>query len=185
MGESMVSEPTSWYLVQVKPNCQRIAQRNLDRQGFVTFLPQHEVTRRIRNRFRVETRPLFPGYLFVAFTMGRGGWRAVNSTHGVTRLVGFGGTPAEVPGPLVAGLMARCDASGRLSGGSDPKPGDAVRIVAGPFTDFVARVQDIDAERRVCVLLDLMGRTTRAVLRGEDLRPAETRGARMPGALPQ
>ena len=35
----------SWYVVQFKPNSHKIALRNLQRQGFETFLPMHEVTR--------------------------------------------------------------------------------------------------------------------------------------------
>ena len=40
------SDTNSWYIVQFKPNSHKIAVRNLERQGFGTFLPMHEVTRR-------------------------------------------------------------------------------------------------------------------------------------------
>ena len=33
---------TSWFLAQLKPNCANIADRNLKRQGFQTFLPVEE-----------------------------------------------------------------------------------------------------------------------------------------------
>ena len=41
----------SWYIVQFKPNSHKIAVRNLQRQGFETFLPMHEVTRRTVVKF--------------------------------------------------------------------------------------------------------------------------------------
>ena len=165
-----LSAPQSWYLAQVKPNSQRIARENLDRQGFATFLPGLEVTRRAQGRFRVTTQPLFPGYLFVALDPAQGRWRAVNSTIGVARLVSFGAKPAEVPRDLVAALMAQCDANELLTGTPGPRPGDTVEITAGPFAEFVAEVQNIDSERRVWVLLDLMGRSTRVALREQDIR---------------
>ncbi len=55
-----------WYLIQFKPNSHRLAERNLLRQGFETFLPMQEVTRRKASRFVNDLRPLFPGYMFVS-----------------------------------------------------------------------------------------------------------------------
>ena len=37
---------SSWFLAQLKPNCAHIADRNLKRQGFRTFLPTEDVNRR-------------------------------------------------------------------------------------------------------------------------------------------
>jgi hypothetical protein len=60
---------TSWFLAQFKPNSHRIAERTLLRQGFRIFLPLHEETTRIRGKFTVQMRPLFPGYLFVVLNL--------------------------------------------------------------------------------------------------------------------
>lgn len=68
----------SWFLVQCKPNSHRIAERNLIRQGFTTYLPLHEETRRVRGKFAIQTRSLFPGYLFVVLDKVEGHWRVVN-----------------------------------------------------------------------------------------------------------
>ena len=55
----------TWYLAQTKPNAHRVAIRNLDRQGFQTFLPTHEASSRKRGKSVIDLKPLFPGYLFV------------------------------------------------------------------------------------------------------------------------
>jgi hypothetical protein len=52
----------AWFLAQIRPNSAQIALRNLARQGFVTFFPQEEGTRRSRGRFEPVLKPLFPGY---------------------------------------------------------------------------------------------------------------------------
>lgn len=153
-----------WYLAQLRPNSLRIAERNLLRQGFRVFCPLRVETRKAHTRFRTTESPLFPGYLFVRFDPEVSGWRAVNSTYGVSRLVAFGGRPAPVPAPLVAALRLRCDASGRIQPTEDLGSGDPVRIVAGPFADFVATVEELAPDRRVWVLLEIMGRPTRVVL---------------------
>ncbi len=97
----------TWFLAQFKPNCHKIAERNLRRQDFQTFLPLHEKTKRKAGRFTTTLRPLFTGYLFMAFDASKGGWRAVNSTYGITRLVNFGGDPQPVPLDLISRRPSR------------------------------------------------------------------------------
>lgn len=152
---------TTWHLAQLKPNATAIAERNLTRQGIRSFLPRHAVTKRQRGRFTTVKAPLFPGYLFVALNTTQGKWRAVNSTQGITQLVSFGGAPASVPQEIVSQLMQRCDRSGLLQATDALSPGDPVKLVAGPFADFIATIEQIDPDRRVWVLMDFMGSQTR------------------------
>lgn len=163
-------EVTNWFLAQVKPNCANIAQKNLSRQGFGTFLPLEDGARRHNGRISTATKPLFPGYIFVAFDAAQGLWRKVNSTQGITRLVSFGKAPAQVPEELVSRLMARCDSAGKLRPPEHFAPGDRVTLTRGPFASFVAEVERVAPDRRVWVLMDLMGGTTRVAVDGRQLR---------------
>jgi len=160
----------TWFLAQFKPNSHKIAERNLRRQKFQTFLPLHEETKRRAGRFTTTLRPLFTGYMFVAFDASKGGWRAINSTYGITRLVSFSDDPQPVPLDLISRLMLRCDEGGKLLPPRILKPGDAVEISGGPFAEFVATVEKVDPDQRVWVLLDLMGRTTRVAVHSKALR---------------
>jgi transcriptional antiterminator RfaH len=159
-----------WYLAQFKPNSHNIAKRNLQRQGFRTFLPMQEETKRVRGKFATLMRPLFPGYLFVELDALQGGWRAVNSTYGITRLVSFGKEPTPVPLDLVDQLMRRCDAEGRLVPIQQLTPGDEVMLTKGPFADFAARIESVAPDQRVYVLMELMGTQTRVAVSAEHLR---------------
>jgi transcriptional antiterminator RfaH len=118
-------------------------------------------------------RPLFPGYLFVSFTPASRAWRTISSTYGVSRLVTFGESgPAPVPQNLVAGLMARCDEAGHLLPPPALKPGDKAHVLSGPFAQFVATVESLAPQRRVWVLLDILGSQTRVWLDAGQLRTA-------------
>lgn len=161
---------TSWFLAQLKPNCANIAEKNLKRQGFKTFLPLEEETRQRNGKFVTAMRPLFPGYIFVAFDAARGFWRTVNSTYGITRLVCFGKEPTAVPLDLVSQLMLRCDANGKILPPKLLKPGDQVRLTKGPFASFVAEVEKFAPDRRVWVLMELMGGQTRVTVAADRLR---------------
>ncbi|WP_442955061.1 transcription termination/antitermination NusG family protein [Parasphingorhabdus sp.] len=82
----------SWFLAQLKSNCANIADKNLQRQGFQTFLPMdqtfllmEEQTRQHNGKFIAARQPLFPGYIFVVFDVADRLWRRVEPTYGVTR----------------------------------------------------------------------------------------------------
>ncbi len=163
-------QDATWFLAQIKPNSHRIAERNLGRQGFQTFLPLQEETKRARGKFTTQMRPLFPGYLFVSFDVATGGWRAVNSTYGITRLVSFGKDPTPVPADLVTTLMLRCDREGKLMSPKQLAAGDEVMMTKGPFAQFIATIESIAPDRRVWVLMDIMGGKTRVAVNADDLR---------------
>ncbi len=160
----------SWFLLQLKPNAHRKAISNLSRQGFECFLPMQEVTTRRASGFANVQKPLFPGYMFVRFDPASAPWRKINSTYGVAKLISFTGTPTPLPDALITGLMARCDDAGKLRPMSELQSGDEVELLTGPFADFIATVDSIDANRRVWVLMEMMGQTTRLSLDPDQVR---------------
>ena len=74
-----------WFILQFKPNSHHLAAKNLNRQGFETFLPLHETTSRKLSRFINTSKPLFPGYMFIKFDKLESEWHKINSTYGVSR----------------------------------------------------------------------------------------------------
>ena len=165
-------DTTRWYLAQVKPNSHRIAERNLKRQGYKVFVPLHEETTRSRGRFTTTLKPLFPGYLFVAFDPERGLWHKISSTYGVARLVRFGSDPEPVPLNLITEIMKRCDTDGKFVAGQPFSAGDRVSPSKGPFSELIATVESLGPDERVWILLDMMGRQTRVAVGAEHLRLA-------------
>jgi len=159
----------SWFLAQLKPNCAQIADRNLKQQGFPTSSMQ-EGTQNRKGRFVSTLRPMFPGYVFVSFDVAGGLWRKIQSTYGITRLVSFGKEPAMVPLDIVSQLMLRCDTAGKLLPPKLLKPGDQVRMTSGPFADFVAAIETIAPDRRVWLLMEIMGGQTRVAVTADQLR---------------
>lgn len=161
---------TIWFLAQLKPNSARIAQDNLKRQGFDTFLPLEKRTKTRNERFVTTDQPLFPGYIFLAFDPQGGLWRKVNATRGVTKLVSLAGCPTPVPNGIITTLKARCDADGRLMDAQALAPGDAVVVKTGAFAQMTAEILAVAPDRRVWVLLDIMGRQTRTAVDPDNLQ---------------
>ena len=160
-----------WYLAQCKPNATHIAVRNLDNQGFASFLPLQKNTIRKAKGFQHQIRPLFPGYLFVQLDPSEGPWRKINSTRGIARLIRFGTEPSVVPDAIITGLMALCNEMGIIQGDKAFSVGNRVQITQGPFSGFVATIADFEANARIYILLEIMGQTTNVTIDATALAP--------------
>ena len=146
-----------WYLVHALPKSEVKARFHLEAQGFRVFLPQVQKTVRHARQLRTVCSPLFPRYLFVLLDLSRDRWLSVRSTVGVASLFTHqDGRPAPVPVGIVEALLERTEGNFvRLD--SELTPGQRVRLLSGPMTDLVGRVERLDDSGRVRILLRLMG----------------------------
>ena len=160
----------NWYLIQLKRNSCRIAERNLNQQGFKTFLPLQDLTSRRGSKFFSTTKPLFPGYMFVLIQSDGTPWQKINNTLGVLRLICQDGVPKRVPTEVVSGLISRCDRLGRLLPPIAVRRGDIVEIHSGALANFIATVETIESDRRMWVLMDIMGQITRVQVASEQIK---------------
>ena len=153
--------PKEWFILQFKPNSHHQAEKNLNRQGFETFLPFHDISSQRSSRFINTSRPLFPGYMFIRFDRTEPDWHKINNTYGVSRLITFNSTVKSIPSRFVDSLMKRYDLSGKFLAIQKLKEGDQVRVLTGPFANFIATVETYEADHRIWILMDLMGRKTK------------------------
>jgi transcription elongation factor/antiterminator RfaH len=168
----MLEADERWYLVQTLPKSERKAAFNLTAQGFEPFLPEYRKTVRHARKLVTVKAPLFPGYLFLPLNLARDQWLCVRSTIGVARLYSSrDGTPIAVPYGVVDTLVSQCEGElVRLDG--DLHEGQNVRILSGPFADFVGNLNKLNDSERVQVLLQMMGTEVRVSLERSLLAPA-------------
>jgi len=150
-----------WFILQFKSNSYHQAAKNLNRQGFETFLPLHDTTSRKLSRFVSTSKPLFPGYMFIRFDRAESDWHKINNTYGVSRLITFNSILKSIPTRFINNLKERYDLSGKLLPIKKFKKGDQVKVLTGPFADFIATVEKYEADHRIWILMDLMGRETK------------------------
>ena len=150
-----------WFILQFKSNSHHLAAKNLNRQGFETFLPLNDTTSRRLSRFINTSKPLFPGYMFIKFDRTESEWHKINSTYGVSRLITFNSQLKPIPTSFVDHLMKRYDLSGKLIPIKKLKKGDHVTLLKGPFANFIATVEKYEADQRIWILMDIMSRKTK------------------------
>ena len=159
-----------WFVLQFKSNSHHQATKNLNRQGFETFLPLHDHTSRKLSRFVNTSKPLFPGYMFIRFDRTKPEWHKINNTYGVSRLVTYNSILKSIPTGFVEGLMKRYDLSGKLLPIQKLKKGDQVTVLTGPFANFIACVEKYETNQRIWILLELMGRKAKVQTSSDALK---------------
>ena len=157
-----------WFIAKIKPNSYTSAIQNLERQGFEIFLPQMEITQRQQNKFVIKNVFVFPGYMFVSFDPRIIAWNKINSTYGVSKILGFNNKPSEISSDLILELKARYEININITQNETLQKGDAIKFCSGPFTDLIAKVESVDENKRIWVLLEAMGGYQRLKLQNSE-----------------
>jgi transcription antitermination factor NusG len=96
----------------------------------------------------------------------------VQSTFGVSSLYTCNDRPIPVPEGIVETLLENTDEANMALFSSGLTTGQSVRILSGPFANFVGKLERLDAAGRVRVLLDMMGTAVPVALRRGAICPA-------------
>ncbi len=163
------TEERAWYIIhcysgyehKVKHNLeQRIESMGMQDYIFQVVVPTVEEIEIKDGKRRTVERCLYPGYIMVQVQLTDDSWYVVRNTPGVTGFVGMGNNPTPLRSEAVQGILRRMEAAAPQVRATF-KPGQKVRIIEGPFADFIGTVDDIDEERaKVRVLVSFFGRET-------------------------
>jgi transcriptional antiterminator RfaH len=151
-----------WFVIYTKPRQESVAQENLLRQGFETYLPWLRRPRRLRNRRVEASEPLFTRYLFVRLDPDERSVAPIRSTTGVTSLVGFGNQLLPVPDAVIHQLRSAEGPDGHVHPPQERPfvPGDIVRIDAGPFEHLTGVFLERRGRERARILLEVLGKAS-------------------------
>ena len=120
---------------------------------------ENEIEIRSGQRRTVEKK-MFPGYLLVQMAMDHESWKVVRETPGVTGFVGDGKEATPLEDHEADRILKKKD-EGVAQLKIRFKKGENVRVVDGPFTDFIGTVDEINMGKgKVKVMLTLFGRET-------------------------
>lgn len=168
-GRIKASNERLWYVVhcysgqenKVRHSVeQRIETMGMRDKIFDVIVPtEEEIEVKDGKRRKVERR-VFPGYILVEMKMDEESWFVVRNTPGVTGFVGMGNDPTPLRSDEVKQIIDRMSAD-------TPRIrvrfniGDNVRIIDGPFNDFIGKVAAIDLDKsKVRVMVNFFGRDT-------------------------
>jgi transcriptional antiterminator NusG len=139
---------------------QRIDAQSLADKIFDILVPtQNKIEIREGKKESIKEK-IFPGYILVRMFLDDITWFTVRSTPGVTSFVGIGNRPTPLPDDEVKTIQ-------KFMSMEAPKykaafsVGEAVKIIDGPFAEFLGTVNEIDEDKgKIKVLVSIFGRET-------------------------
>jgi transcription antitermination factor NusG len=147
----------NWFAVHSNIRCEIRAKWALDAKGYVTFMPMEKVRRHARG-CKDYYRPVIPRYLFVQEAES---WWPIRFAEGVESILckvnGAGErVPALISDEAVSAFRKAVEVglldTKRSCGLSE---GQMVKIIAGPYAHFVAKIAKVKSPERVKIMLNM------------------------------
>lgn len=153
-----------WICTRLHPNCDKMAQTNLERQEFTYYNPKILERKLVKHRLQFVEQSLFPCYMFVQIVDR---WKALKSTYGVADLIG------HVRDDVINNLRKR-EQNGyiQLPKARQFDVGDQVTIKNGAFAGHEALVDRMPSKERQKVLLSLLANKVSVLIAEDDLQAA-------------
>ncbi|OGE37353.1 transcription termination/antitermination factor NusG [Candidatus Daviesbacteria bacterium RIFCSPLOWO2_01_FULL_39_12] len=139
---------------------QRIESEHLEKKILDILVPmQDKIEIKSGKKITIKEK-IFPGYILVKMILDDASWLAVRTTQGVTAFVGMGNKPTPISEAEVQTII-------RFTQEEAPvykqvfATDDTVKIVDGPFAEFIGKIDSVDEEKgKVRVLVSIFGRET-------------------------
>jgi transcriptional antiterminator NusG len=162
--------PKTWFAVHTIAGHENKVRDVLTRRAQVEGLWQRDIyevliptERELTTRAgkRVERdRKVFPGYILIQMAMSDEAYKLVKSTSGVTGFVQSGNKPVPLEEYEVRRIMTNLESSKEIPKVSWNKD-ENVRVIEGPFSDFVGRIEEVIADKeKLKVMINIFGRDT-------------------------
>ena len=158
-----------WYIVhtvtghenKVKTNLEkRIEYMNMGDKIFRVEVPQKTVTQMKGGKKQEREEKIFPGYVLVEMIMDNDSWYVVRHTAGVTKFVGSTKKPIPAKDSEIKKIIHRSSSQTEKIE-LDVKAGDKVRIISGPFADFIADIIEVYPDKsKLRANVSIFGRET-------------------------
>jgi transcription termination/antitermination protein NusG len=167
---------SKWYVIHTYSGYEKKVKKNLDHRIesmgmkdkiYQVVVPvENEIEIKNGQRQPVE-RKMFPGYVLVHMIelkerdeASNEAWFVVRNTPGVTSFVGSGNKPIPLQEHEVSAILKVQEAEAPRVKPTFTR-GQNVRIIDGPFAEFIGVVDEVSAERnKVKVLVSFFGRET-------------------------
>jgi len=143
---------------------QRIKYMDVEHEVFEVVIPTAKEIEIKGGKRRTIDRKAFPGYIMVRMQLNEHSWDVVRNTPGVVGFVSAGAEPVPLATEEADRILARMQETPSEVTTTFQK-GESVRVVNGPFIDFIGKVDEINLSKgKLIVLLSLFGRETEVEL---------------------
>src|SRR3989344_1867665 len=160
--------PARWYVVHTYSGHenrvyqtlkQRIESEHLEDKILEVLVPTQDKIEIRSGKKETVKEKIFPGYILVKMILDDDAWLAIRTTQGVTSFVGMGNKPTPISEREVKSIISFMDQGAQPTYKTTYMEGDTVKIVDGPFAEFIGKVDTVDKDRgKIRVLVSIFGR---------------------------
>jgi transcription antitermination factor NusG len=150
-----------YYALQVKHRFERPVEQGLRLRGLFPFLPMYITRNKWSDRVAEIQTPLFPGYVFCPMDIANR--LPVVSTPGVISILGAGKHPLPID-PCEMAAVQMLAAQGLDVQPCWARPGQRVRVNAGPLRGVEGTVVQARGRSRLVVSISVLNRSISAVI---------------------
>lgn len=162
-------EAAKWYIIHTYAGHENKVARSLKQRSeamgfadriFDIIVPTRNTIKVSQGKKETVKEKIFPGYVLVKMLLDDETWFMVRSTQGVTSFIGAGNKPTPISEKEVEAIQKFMKMEEPLYKVSF-SVGEAVKIVDGPFTEFLGTIDFIDEKAgKLRVLVSIFGRET-------------------------
>ena len=160
-----------WYAVQTRSRHEKLVARQLEGQGFSTFLPLTSQLRQWSDRRKLVDLPLFPGYAFLRMAYQPEQRLRVLTTEGIVAFVGVHGQGMPIPDRQIEHIKTLLDAKVPTESHPFLKVGQRVRIRSGSLNGIEGLLVGQESDRMMVISVDLIQRSVCIRLHGYEVEP--------------
>jgi transcription antitermination factor NusG len=170
-----VDRPVWWALYTRHQHEKAVAEMLLCK-GLEVFLPLHESMRRWKDRQKLLSLPLFPGYVFVQGNLSRR--LQVLTTPGVHMILSRGEQIAVVPDDEILAIRRAVEGSYRIEPHPFLKCGERVRVTRGSLEGVEGILVRKKNLYRLVLSVDMLERSVGVEVDASDVEPVAGESSR-------
>ncbi|MBE0426872.1 MAG: transcription termination/antitermination protein NusG [Nitrospirae bacterium] len=139
---------------------EKIVKQKLNDKISRILIPTERVIE-LKGGKKIESdKKFYPSYIIVEMELDEETWHLIRSTPRVTGFVG-GAKPVPLSEEEVSVILQQIEKAPTPQVKTQFQKGENVRIIDGPFTNFIGNVEDVDIDHgRLCVMVSIFGRQT-------------------------
>lgn len=139
-----------------------VKMAHLEERVSAVMVPSEKIIEVKEGKKKSRTKTFFPGYILVEAVLDKETKHLILTSPSVISFVGPRGEPAPLRIDEVRRLIGRMEERKHVEVMEVPfRVGDAVKVVDGPFNNFIGFVQEVNEEKmKLKVMVSIFGRKT-------------------------
>jgi transcription termination/antitermination protein NusG len=155
-----------WYVLHTASGGEKIAKQQILEQAAIRdmldlfeeiIIPVVKIPESKRGKKVITEKKIMPGYIFIKMDMNDEAWHLVKNIPKITNFLGSKNAPQEISQAEMDRVLAQeISENQNVVSEKAYEIGETVRIIDGPFNDFIGTIEKIDLDRRILKLSTLI-----------------------------